>query len=376
MPLVNVVLKISHAFPRLTTMFLHFGLAAVSYYHLISDSVFFNTAFASARGLENIANHLLFPVHYLCGAKTVSVDETTGQYQLKLRFHYETGKRMYTPLALYFFGPGAALGTLCKGVALLSPQVWEKHVRLKAQLRETAAISNHAFYQEVGLEINDFLTAEWLVAHQHERRPEAFSHLQAEKDALRAIAQALYAQQIPFWVDGGTLLGTYRYQGVIPWDYDIDIGVIANDFDNVMHALNALDPQKYIAQDWSSRGVPSSYIRVYVKATHTHIDIFHYKLDPNAKTLTFILSYEKSAFMAEEWKQRERTHINAIPFSVIFPLKKGLFDGMDVPVPQDTKKYLQFRYGEHLEPVKVYNPLTGCYEKNHDHPYWKIPLVK
>lgn len=376
MSLVNLLPKLSHAFPKVTTLFLHFGLTAVSYYHLVSDSVFFNTEFASARGIENIANHLLSPVHYLCGAKRVSVDEKTGRYQLKLRFHYETGKSLYTPLALYFFGPGATLGTLCKGLALLSPQVWEKHARLKAQLQETAAISNHAAYQEVGLEITDFLMADSLVALKDERRPEALFHLHAEKEALRAIAEALHTQNIPFWVDGGTLLGTYRYQGVIPWDYDIDIGVIADDFANVMRALNVLDPCKYLAQDWSSRGEPSSYIRVYVKATHTHIDIFHYRLDPKKKTLTFILSYDKSDFMAEAWKTRERTHVNAIPVAVVFPLKKGLFDGIDVPVPQDTKRYLQFRYGQHLEPVRVYNPQTGCYEKNHAHPYWKIPLVK
>ena len=376
MSLPNIFPKLCQIFPKLTTAIVHFGLVLVYYYHLFSSSVFFNIAFDDARGIEKIANQLLAPVHYLCAAHTASYDDTTESYQLQLRFNYQNGKSIYSPLSIYFFSPSITLGTLFKGASFLTPSVQAKHLALKEQLSSTRTHSHNDDYQSIGLAINDFLKGELIESTGSERRLEDLTHLQIDKKALKAIVDILYNCEIPFWVDCGTLLGAYHYEGVIPWDYDIDIGIIANDFDNVMHALNALDPDLYRVQDWSSRGVPRSYIRVYIKENHNHIDIFHYDIDRLHKTLTFIFSYENSNFMATDWKTRERTHLKSFPFEMIFPLKKGLFDGLKVPVPQDTVGYLKLMYGDHLEPVRIYDPRTGCYEKDLNHPYWQIPLVK
>lgn len=62
-------------------------------------------------------------------------------------------------------------------------------------------------------------------------------------------------------------------------------------------------------------------------------------------------------------------------YETVFPLKKALFDGIEVYVPNQTKKYLQERYGENISPVKIYNEITGEYEKDLSHPYWQLPYV-
>lgn len=79
--------------------------------------------------------------------------------------------------------------------------------------------------------------------------------------------------------------------------------------------------------------------------------------------------------MAEDWKERERRQMAPIPFDVIFPLKKGLFDGIEVPVPNKTARFIQYKYGSNINPPRIYDEETEEYEKDLTHPYWNVPLA-
>ena len=73
---------------------------------------------------------------------------------------------------------------------------------------------------------------------------------------LQTIDERLTAQNIPYWVTAGTLLGAVRHGGLIPHDDDLDIELLESDVPRAKAALGSIGRSFREAGFWSEDNVP------------------------------------------------------------------------------------------------------------------------
>ncbi len=100
-----------------------------------------------------------------------------------------------------------------------------------------------------------------------------FSSLRTEDEKMRVMQKATSVllrefdrvcrkHEIAYWLDFGTLLGAVRHGGFVPWDDDIDVGMLRKDIARLEEAVKGEDTFIKVTQHYCVEGFTNNVVRI------------------------------------------------------------------------------------------------------------------
>lgn len=152
----------------------------------------------------------------------------------------------------------------------------------------------------------------------------------AQLEILQEVARVCHDNHIQWFLCCGTLLGAVRHQGFIPWDDDLDIGMLRSDYERFCALADKKMSSRFCIQSWYTEPdypLPFAKVRmrgtIYVEAKSKtfqengfYIDVFPFDYAPedpeqqglHAKKLNdiFRLKLMKSGY--KPWIEKDRVN--------------------------------------------------------------------
>jgi phosphorylcholine metabolism protein LicD len=166
---------------------------------------------------------------------------------------------------------------------------------------------------------------------------------------------------LKYWCVGGTLIGAIRHNGWVPWDGDVDVGMLEEDYNKLQKIIQKELPKNMWFQDKTTdkyynstigkiRDLNTNYKDYKSQSWHNglQLDIFIFKKDKDMLTISI-----------------KGTDIKNTNYNIIFPLKESIFENIKVYVPNNTKKYSIEYWGSYpptLPPINKRFPHEGRIE--------------
>jgi len=178
---------------------------------------------------------------------------------------------------------------------------------------------------------------------------------------LGTLLSELNRLNVTYFMIGGTLLGSYRHHGRIPWDDDVDLMLNSSDKKRIYKALTALEPDYQL---WLSHSFNSAY----------HWKFFPLRHGRSVPLKSYRWPFVDLLFFSENdthvWNP-SRSYPNEVwPRSVIFPLRQRPFDHFQIPAPCSVLRAL----------IVDYSDTSICVSSNYSHkydlrmPWWSVAV--
>lgn len=105
-------------------------------------------------------------------------------------------------------------------------------------------------------------------------------HVQAiELKNLTVLEDVCSKIGIEFFVYGGTLIGAVRHKGFIPWDDDLDVAMLREDYEKFIAEADQYLPSEYVLQTpYHNRETPYPYTKLRLKGTK-YVEYGYHKLN-------------------------------------------------------------------------------------------------
>ena len=158
------------------------------------------------------------------------------------------------------------------------------------------------------------------------------------RQILSDVAGLLDELGVVWWVDYGTLLGQIRHGGLIPWDKDADLGMMADGRDKLLAAFPTLVGMgyfpTYVQPRPQARFRTGDRVKVRLsQRNHTNTDIFIWNRRPGGML-------DRTNYIgADLYKGRE------FPEAWVEPIQRVPFDGFEVATVAEAEKLVEHRYG-------------------------------
>lgn len=163
--------------------------------------------------------------------------------------------------------------------------------------------------------------------------------LRALRETARHVVGVLEAAGVRYWLEGGSLLGAARHGDIIPWDYDVDLGIYLEDVGSCeqlrgAEAGSVVDERGFV---WE-KAVEGDFFRVqYSETNHLHVDLWPF--------------YPRNGVMTKDtWLDHRQD--TEFPEHFLQPLVPLAFAGFVAQAPNNYRRFLELKFG----PGVIENP--------------------